>query len=390
MSRVLALLAFALSLAVPAVAQAPANAGTKSPVRAAFDTYLEKYAQYEVANKDAASRARTAPDAEKQEMAAKIGALRKQVTESQQTFVKLFTASDWQKIDPVADAPMLKYGLPVVIKDEKTTPAQNVAACEIFLANFGKEPFSRMVRTTALPNALVAAGRVPDAITRLQKDAESATGRDKSPFLLMLGDLHCSLGALSEAAKCYAAVKADANTDSGSKLAVELRSALVGKPAPELDCKTWIGGTATPLAKLQGKVVVVNFWASWYPPCRPVIQALDKLALEHKDDLVVLGVTRFYDHGNLPASAGEIREIGLAVKNIKPEEFPAHIEMFKKNTGVAYAFAIGDEKDFKTFQATNIPLIVVVGKDGVVQFVAAGNGNEALTRATVEHLLAGK
>jgi thiol-disulfide isomerase/thioredoxin len=285
---------------------------------------------------------------------------------------------------------MLKFGLPVVIRDEKTTPAQNIAACEIFLANFGKEPFSRMVRTTALPNALVAAGRAPDAIARLQKDAEAATGREKSPFLLMLGDVYCTQGQLTEAGKCYAAVRSDANTDPGSKQAVELRSTLVGKPAPELDCKTWIGGTATPLAKLQGKVVVVNFWATWYPPCRPVIQALDKLSLEHKNDLVALGVTRFYDHGNLPASAGEMREIGLAVKNMKPEEFPAHLETFKKNTGVAYPFAIGEEKDFKNYLATNIPLIVVVGKDGVVQFVAAGNGNEPLMRATVAHLLAGK
>ena len=43
--------------------------------------------------------------------------------------------------------------------------------------------------------------------------------------------------------------------------------------------------------RASGKVVVVNFWATWCPPCRKELPDLVELAKEYKDDLVILGVT---------------------------------------------------------------------------------------------------
>jgi len=64
----------------------------------------------------------------------------------------------------------------------------------------------------------------------------------------------------------------------------------VGKPTPalalaDLDGKTWT------LAALQGKVVVLNFWASWCEPCRAEMPSLERLAKRHeRDGLTVLAV----------------------------------------------------------------------------------------------------
>ena len=44
-------------------------------------------------------------------------------------------------------------------------------------------------------------------------------------------------------------------------------------------------------AALRGKVVIVNFWATWCPPCREEIPSFIKLADKYKDKLVIVGVS---------------------------------------------------------------------------------------------------
>jgi thiol-disulfide isomerase/thioredoxin len=49
-------------------------------------------------------------------------------------------------------------------------------------------------------------------------------------------------------------------------------------------------GKAYPFQQLKGKVVLVNFWATWCHPCQKEIPDLSKLSEKYKKDLVVLGV----------------------------------------------------------------------------------------------------
>ena len=52
-----------------------------------------------------------------------------------------------------------------------------------------------------------------------------------------------------------------------------------------------IDGKTISLADLKGKVVLVNFWATWCPPCRAEIPDLVKLQDKYRDKLVVLGIS---------------------------------------------------------------------------------------------------
>ena len=66
---------------------------------------------------------------------------------------------------------------------------------------------------------------------------------------------------------------------------------VVGKPAPNAQMQT-VSGQKFDLASLRGKVVVINFWATWCVPCRkelPLLDAYYRATREH--GLVVLAAT---------------------------------------------------------------------------------------------------
>jgi len=65
---------------------------------------------------------------------------------------------------------------------------------------------------------------------------------------------------------------------------------LYGKPAPEIDLETFDGERMT-LSSLRGQPVLINFWATWCPPCREEFPLMVKTYEERADDgLEILGI----------------------------------------------------------------------------------------------------
>lgn len=66
-------------------------------------------------------------------------------------------------------------------------------------------------------------------------------------------------------------------------------AAIVGAPAPDFELET-VDGQRLRLSELRGRIVAVNFWATWCAPCRLEMPDLEARARRYPDRLVVLGV----------------------------------------------------------------------------------------------------
>ena len=109
-----------------------------------------------------------------------------------------------------------------------------------------------------------------------------------------------------------------------------LAAPTVGEPAPRLVVET-LDGARIDLSTLHGKIVLVNFWATWCPPCRDELPALDEpYARYHSEgvELVGLSADRKRDKKDVLAMArrlhypvafaSEARENGFGTPSVLP------------------------------------------------------------------------
>lgn len=68
-----------------------------------------------------------------------------------------------------------------------------------------------------------------------------------------------------------------------------LPSPFVGNRAPDFELQTLSGSTIR-LSGLQGKVVILNFWATWCAPCQQEMPLLQARADQYQSSLVILGI----------------------------------------------------------------------------------------------------
>ncbi|MEJ2538997.1 MAG: TlpA disulfide reductase family protein [Gemmatimonadota bacterium] len=132
---------------------------------------------------------------------------------------------------------------------------------------------------------------------------------------------------------------------------------------PEFQVETLDGGSLG-LADLEGRVAVVNFWATWCPPCRVEIPALQSL---HEDlageGVLVLG---------LSTDAGGI----------------AGVREFLEERGVTYPVAMANADSRRAFGGvTALPTTFILDRDGVVRHRVFGFFAPPAMRAAVRRLL---
>jgi thiol-disulfide isomerase/thioredoxin len=203
---------------------------------------------------------------------------------------------------------------------------------------------------------------------------------------LAMGDKQAArelLGAV-DAGKLSEATRRQFEQMQSQMKADETRAALHGKPAPAIPAEKVLNGDANwSLERMRGKVVVVDFWATWCPPCRAIIPDLVKLQAEHgAQGLQVVGVTRFYGNGmdfdadsTLPHGGKSVGGRKGSGKELSAEEELRVNENFIKAFAVNYPIVFTGEKVAgDSYGVTGIPTCYVIGRDGKVLGHIVGGG----------------
>jgi thiol-disulfide isomerase/thioredoxin len=131
-----------------------------------------------------------------------------------------------------------------------------------------------------------------------------------------------------------------------------IKKELAGKPAPELRV-TDIQGKAISLTDLKGKTVLLDFWATWCPPCQSDAPAIEKLNEKFGDkDLKVIGI-----------SMDEDRETVEKYLKKHPCKFPVVLS--------------SDNLMPRAYQIRVFPTYLVIGPDGTL--VTAEQGDRGIS-----------
>ncbi|PLX32184.1 MAG: hypothetical protein C0600_03495 [Ignavibacteria bacterium] len=146
-------------------------------------------------------------------------------------------------------------------------------------------------------------------------------------------------------------------------LATLTLSAQVGEKAPAFSLKDKDGNTVT-LASLEGKVVVLNFWATWCPPCRAEIPDFKKVYQNYREKGV------------------EIIGVSLDQKGWSA------VRPFLKKWDINYPVVLGDAKIARAYgNIRSIPTTFIIDREGTITDSHVGAMSEDMLIKTFKKLL---
>ncbi len=128
-------------------------------------------------------------------------------------------------------------------------------------------------------------------------------------------------------------------------------AALEGKPMPALDLAGWINGQVKP-EDMKGKVVIVDFYATWCGPCMAAIPHNNELLKKYKDQGLVI--------------------VGVCTNVRGQEKMPQTV----KDRGIEYPTARDSQlKSQKAWEVHYYPTYAVVDRKGIVRVIGLQPGH---------------
>lgn len=161
------------------------------------------------------------------------------------------------------------------------------------------------------------------------------------------------------------------------------RLELYDKPAPALDFETVVNAKPFGLGDLRGKVVILDFWATWCGYCKLGYPMIRELRDEFKDrPFAAVGITSF--QGTFADEKLNLKETNIS----KARE----LELTRK-----FAAAYGMDWPLAFLKTTvydpgytvnSLPFLIIIDKAGTVRQIISGHGHSGQVHLWVERLLA--
>ncbi len=129
--------------------------------------------------------------------------------------------------------------------------------------------------------------------------------------------------------------------------------------APDFTLDRLSGGTVS-LADLRGKIVILDFWATWCPPCEFQVSELNAFYDAHRED-------------------GDVEVLGISVD----AEGPAAVGPWVGEKRVRYPILLGGEDLARRYGAVGFPTLFIVAPDGRIDSQHVG----LIENATLEEAL---
>jgi thiol-disulfide isomerase/thioredoxin len=132
----------------------------------------------------------------------------------------------------------------------------------------------------------------------------------------------------------------------------------INQPAPGFKLPD-LTGQQVSLDQFKGKIVLLDFWATWCGPCRQTMPVVENLQKEYVDSMVLLAI-------NLQESRDVVRDY------IRAQNIHSRILLDEEGT-------VGS-----MYGAAEIPLQVLIDKQGIIRFAQAGYGPGMASRFRAE------
>ncbi len=131
----------------------------------------------------------------------------------------------------------------------------------------------------------------------------------------------------------------------------------VGHPAPDFTLTTVTGETFT-LAALREKPVVLNFWATWCPPCRAELPELQAAHERYAGEVIIVGVNQ--------------------------AEAAAAVATFARQVGLSFLLPLDAQHHVsQKYAVRSLPTTFFIDRDGIIRRIQIG----PLTEATLAQAL---